>query len=149
MVASSHYQLQFILNDNDNWFKDPKFAALVIRSELGRAALTDAEYLQLAYWNGQRLSLCENVFERRQDGLIDDQMWYAWSNGCASIAQNETSREVWQERREWFAPDFALWFDKQIDAWLAELAASQPIEALDDGAQLTNENELSPARTTP
>ncbi|MEM7702910.1 MAG: hypothetical protein AAF251_13300 [Pseudomonadota bacterium] len=136
LVASSHHQLQFILNDNDNWFKDPEFAALVIRSEQGRSVLTDAEYLQLAYWNGQRLSLCENVFQRRQDGLIDDQMWYAWSNGCASIAENATSREVWQERRKWFAPDFALWFDEQLDALLlVETAASPPAETPGDGAQ--------------
>ncbi|MEO1252419.1 MAG: hypothetical protein AAFW81_08745 [Pseudomonadota bacterium] len=113
MVASSHHELLALLNDNDNWFQNPEFAALMARSEQGRDALSDTEYLQLAYWFGQRLSLCENVFERRQDGLIEDGMWSAWSNGCAAINQNPTALAAWEERREWFAPAFANWFDAQ------------------------------------
>ena len=113
MVASSHHDLLLILNDNDNWFQDPEFAALMLRSEEGPDGLSETEYLQLAYWFGQRLSICENVFERRQDGLIEDSMWYAWSNGCTAINQNPTALRVWKERREWFAPEFAEWLDSR------------------------------------
>lgn len=113
MVASSHHELLALLNDNDNWFRDAGFAELMLRSDQGREAISEAEYLQLAYWFGQRLSLCENVFERRQDGLVEDGMWHAWSNGCTAINQNPTALAVWEERREWFAPEFARWFDGQ------------------------------------
>ena len=111
-IASTHQDLLLILNDNDNWLQDPVFADALLRSEQGRSAVSDMEYLQIAYWVGQRLSLCESVFQRREDNLVDDDMWSAWANGCAAVGDNPTALEVWRERRTWFADNFAAWFDE-------------------------------------
>lgn len=111
-IASTHQELLVILNDNDNWLRDPVFADALLRSEQGREAISDTEYVQISYWVGQRLIVCENVFERRQDGLVKDDMWAAWASGCAAVGDNATAVEVWRERRTWFADDFADWFDE-------------------------------------
>ncbi len=113
MVGAAHHELLALVNDNDDWLRDPAFADALLRAEEGRDALSDVEYLQVAYWIGQRLSVCENVHQRREDGMVDDQMWFAWSNGCADVLANPTAREVWAERKHWFAPDFAQWLDAE------------------------------------
>ena len=112
-VGASHHQLIAILNDNDNWLQDPVFADVLLRSESGRDAISDSEYLQVAYWVGQRLTVCENVYQRRDDGLVDDDMWPAWAAGCVVVLRNLTAREVWSERKTWFAKDFATWLDTE------------------------------------
>ena len=112
-VGASHHQLIAILNDNDNWLQDPVFADILLRSESGRDAISDSEYLQVAYWVGQRLTVCENVYQRRDDGLVDDDMWPAWAAGCVDVLRNLTAREVWAERKTWFAKDFAKWLDTE------------------------------------
>ncbi|MEM6537346.1 MAG: hypothetical protein AAF668_06405 [Pseudomonadota bacterium] len=111
MVGAAHHELLALLNDNDNWLKDPVFVQTLLRSEEGRDALTETQYLQMEFWFRQRLSLCENVFQRRQDRLVDDDMWSGWSSGCVDVLSNATAREVWRTRGDYFAPDFADWLD--------------------------------------
>ncbi|GAB5412575.1 MAG: hypothetical protein Cons2KO_01780 [Congregibacter sp.] len=111
MIGASHHGLIAILNDNDNWLQDPEFAETLVRSEQGKEALSESEYLQVGYWVGQRLTVCENVYQRRNDDLVSDEMWPAWAAGCKAVMENATAREVWRERRAWFAADFAAWLD--------------------------------------
>jgi hypothetical protein len=112
-IGASHHELIAITNDNDNWLQDPAFADTLLRSQEGRDSISDSEYLQIAFWVGQRLTVCETVYQRRDDGLVDDDMWPAWSAGCADILlSNETARVVWEERKSWFARDFAAWLDQ-------------------------------------
>jgi hypothetical protein len=86
----------------------------LLRSEQGRDAITDSEFLQVASWVGQRLTVCENVYQRRDDGLVDDDMWPAWAAGCADVlVSNSTARVVWEERKSWFANDFATWLEQE------------------------------------
>ncbi|MEO1078306.1 MAG: hypothetical protein AAFY29_02035 [Pseudomonadota bacterium] len=112
-IGASHHELIAILNGNDNWLQDPAFADALLRSASGRDAISESEYLQIAYWVGQRLTVCENVYQRRDDGLVDDDMWPAWAAGCADVlVSNNTARVVWEERKSWFAKDFAAWLDE-------------------------------------
>ena len=111
-IGASHHELIAILNDNDNWLQDPAFADTLLRSESGRDAISESEYLQIAYWVGQRFTVCENVYQRHDDGLVDDDMWPAWAAGCADVLiSNRTARAVWSERKSWFAADFAAWLE--------------------------------------
>jgi len=112
-IAASHHELIAITNDNDNWLQDPAFADTLLRAQAGSDNLSESEYLQVAYWVGQRLTVCETVYQRRDDGLVDDDMWPAWAAGCADILLNiSAARDVWEERRSWFAKDFAAWLEQ-------------------------------------
>jgi hypothetical protein len=113
-IGASHHQLIALLNGNDDWLKDPVFADTLLRAEQDRDAISDSEFLQVASWVGQRLTVCENVYQRRDDGLVDDDMWPAWAAGCADVlVSNSTARVVWEERKSWFANDFATWLERE------------------------------------
>lgn len=79
--------------------------------------LTDVEARQYAEWLYGKLNACELLFDRFQAGLVSDDYWAAWNGGCKALLEFPQSRRVWEQRRNWYGPEFADFLDAHAESF--------------------------------
>ena len=116
-VGETQQNLLAILHERDAWMLDQQFAATVVKVETSDAALTAIEARQYAEWLYGKFNVCEHVFDRRNEGLMSDFQSQGWDAGCRGTLEPAQARLVWSERRTWFNPDFAEYFDRHASSY--------------------------------
>ena len=94
--------------------ENDKIASIMSRSYQGmtKEELSDTDYLQFWLFSMMGYRRVENIYLQYKNGLLTED---AFSRIGMGIYRTKIVREIWDERREDFEPDFADFFEELRD----------------------------------
>jgi hypothetical protein len=110
-IGDTQQNLLNMLHERDDWLLDQNFAATVVKAE-NEEELSSLEQRQYAEWVYGKFNICEHVFDRYKAGLMSSETWQGWDGGCRSFMEVQASRDVWSDRKSWYAPEFVSYYDE-------------------------------------
>lgn len=93
---------------------DSALAELVVRGIRDPDALTEVETAQFtSFWQNGFFAM-QNWFYQRQEGVLDEGIWWGWSKILIDITQTPGIRRFWEHRRHYFSNDFRAYLETEL-----------------------------------
>ena len=90
------------------------FADIIVRGEVDRSSLSDAERARFDNYNFSRFGAYENVIANYGDDLMPEEEYQVWSEHFQYRFGKPGYRDFWLEYRSGYFPNFRVWADEQF-----------------------------------
>ena len=111
--VTQHGVLQLV-SDRESWLQDEDFAEIVYNADILDEPLKGIQAFQYQNWLIGKINICEHVFERHREGVLNDYYWEPWDVSCKAFLSSKQARATWSEVRMFYAKEFREYLDRSF-----------------------------------